>query len=632
MPSSTKPPIEPRADVQVLSITSLPPPVNGQNVITEAFLSNLGPCYRVSTINISPGEGLDRPLRGHIVRLIRVVRAMAVLLTTRADSVQILYLASESGLGILYTSAICTVARLRGITTYLHHHSYRYIDATSVLMSYLVYSVSSINHIFLSRQMAAAFVARYGNIKNVSISNIAFTQPPTDLGQRSESDNITLGFLSNLSKEKGLFLFLDLLAHLNSTGVNAKGLLAGPIVAFDRDRAEMRLRELGAIVKYLGPIYGAAKADFYSTIDLFVFPTQYRNEAQPTVIFEAMTNGVPSIAFSRGTIASQLGGVGLCIAPQDDFVQTASSWIEASAVQRSVRESARRELWKSAAADHEAERTRAASILDRTGIVAADSPAQPRRRRATQQPPGYQMARSIGGAALSFHFGSPFLHDALAFGLQRQSAVSRLVANRLTLPYRRACSSAGSIFIHIPKNAGTSVNSALYQRSYGHLSAEYLHAIDPNWFDSLDSFAVIREPLKHAISAYLHIRNAGGSDVSLHPVSRWRFRHLTSIDAFLDYLEAHSEDLDRVEYVMRPQNSFVRGKDGTILTRRIFRLEGNNDSLRHYIRGLTGAELSRENQSLGDPITLTNEQKRRLSVIYAADFELYEINVGAHGI
>ena len=59
-------------------------------------------------------------------------------------------------------------------------------------------------------------------------------------------------------------------------------------------------------VEYLGAVYDAQKERFYSQLDLFVFPTNYANEAEPLVIYEAMRQGVHVIACDRGSIAEML--------------------------------------------------------------------------------------------------------------------------------------------------------------------------------------------------------------------------------------------------------------------------------------------------------------------------------------
>lgn len=57
-------------------------------------------------------------------------------------------------------------------------------------------------------------------------------------------------------------------------------------------------------------MYDENKARFFNDIDVFVFLTTYLNEAQPTVLFEAMAHGIPVISYDRGCIRSQVADGG----------------------------------------------------------------------------------------------------------------------------------------------------------------------------------------------------------------------------------------------------------------------------------------------------------------------------------
>ncbi len=139
----------------------------------------------------------------------------------------------------------------------------------------------------------------------------------------------TLGFLSNLSPEKGLFEFLNLMAAIDSGGLPVRALLAGPFEdAGIREEAQARLRVTN-IVEYLGPKYGDGKDAFFDDIDVFVFPTLYRNEAEPIVVHEAMSRGIPVIAYGRGCIPEMIGPEsGLVIDPGESFAPQALAKIQ----------------------------------------------------------------------------------------------------------------------------------------------------------------------------------------------------------------------------------------------------------------------------------------------------------------
>jgi glycosyltransferase involved in cell wall biosynthesis len=74
-------------------------------------------------------------------------------------------------------------------------------------------------------------------------------------------------------------------------------------------------------------VYGADKERFYRQLDVFLFPTNYANEAEPLVIYEAMLQGVHVIACDRGAIAEMLSnGAGLAFS-KDQMVESAATQI-----------------------------------------------------------------------------------------------------------------------------------------------------------------------------------------------------------------------------------------------------------------------------------------------------------------
>lgn len=66
-----------------------------------------------------------------------------------------------------------------------------------------------------------------------------------------------------------------------------------------------------------------------------------------------------------------------------------------------------------------------------------------------------------------------------------------------------------SIFIHIPKTAGTSIGKTLYGCHVGHRPWRYYWKINPQKFDSYFKFAVIRDPISRFASAFNFLKTGG---------------------------------------------------------------------------------------------------------------------------
>lgn len=116
---------------------------------------------------------------------------------------------------------------------------------------------------------------------------------------------LKLGMLSNLSKEKGVFKTIDTLIKLQKMGVDAQLELAGPVdpnIKIDLQRKTSTVKK----VYLIGPKYGTNKWKWFESLDYFLFPTNYHNEAYPLVILESLSRKIPVLSSPKGCIECML--------------------------------------------------------------------------------------------------------------------------------------------------------------------------------------------------------------------------------------------------------------------------------------------------------------------------------------
>lgn len=243
-----------------------------------------------------------------------------------------LYLALSGGKGQIFDALYLLAGKLCRRRVFVHHHSFAYIDSPTPISQALFCLARDQTHIVLSRGMGTALARRYGLAERqvMVLSNAAFfAQTPETSRVAPDGDAATplqIGFLSNITFDKGFVEFFDVLTQLRSSNVEYRAHVAGPVAPEARAMFE-RLRACAAEVEYLGAIYGAAKDRFYQQLDILMFPTKYANEADPLVIHEALRCGVYVIACKRGAIADTLeNGAGLVVA-QESFVSYAAESI-----------------------------------------------------------------------------------------------------------------------------------------------------------------------------------------------------------------------------------------------------------------------------------------------------------------
>ena len=205
-------------------------------------------------------------------------------------------------------------------------------------------------------------------------------------------------------------------------------------------------------------------------------------------------------------------------------------------------------------------------------------------------------------------------------GLIGAERTHRLVMQRNFAAYRRE----GVIFVHVPKAAGSTISEALYGRSLGHKTAAEMQSYDAEWFARLPSFAVMRDPVERAYSAWAYARAGGTAEGWVEPRADYALPGFSDFDRFAaEWLPPRIGDPD-LDFVFRPQSHFVSGEG--VLVDRLFRL-GDWDPLSDWLetaigRGLTQTRWRNQNPA-AVPAEIPVETRTRLTDLYAADMALF---------
>lgn len=315
----------------VFMVGAFPPPVVGLAVVNAAVRERLKDSgVELTVINIA-AKSLGRSLAVRFGRLPRIFRGLYRMSSAKGLQNAILYMSISGGFGQVNELFFLFLARRFGMRVYLHHHSFAYLDKPNWLAKTLIrVAGASTVHITQSPGMAARLQKCYSSVLRViPISNVVFliTGYPKEYVKHSTLK--TLGFISNISEEKGVFEFLDLVSAYEKEGLNLNAKLAGPFQDSETERrVRQRLAELDSI-EYVGPQFGEEKEAFFASIDALIFPTKYDNETEGIVNHEAMCRNLPVIAYGRGCIVEFVDqGSGLVIDTNDDFVPEALAQIK----------------------------------------------------------------------------------------------------------------------------------------------------------------------------------------------------------------------------------------------------------------------------------------------------------------
>jgi len=303
----------------ILLVGNFPPPVHGMSVINQALYDRLrSETIVVKKLDTSP-QTLDRDIFSRLSRVKKVFLVWKRILFAHRDDV--LYIALSGGVGQVYDIVSVGLARLKGLRCFLHHHSFAYLNKKFSLTSLLFgFAGKKATNIVLSDGMGQTLRHQYGVHNVVQLSNLAF--PATMHDYRSARPLRKVGYISNITKEKGGDTLIDLAYEIKKNKLPIDFMIAGPCPEDDLLQKISRSEKEGAL-KWQGGVYGKEKELFYKELDVFIFPTQYKNEAEPLVIWEALASGIPVISYNRGCIPEQLGNAGVLVDPKDDFISLA---------------------------------------------------------------------------------------------------------------------------------------------------------------------------------------------------------------------------------------------------------------------------------------------------------------------
>ena len=276
----------------------LPPPVHGFAVINGHMLAGLQQSgAQVETFDLAP--------RSFVAPLLKWFVYLAAVLKPSNAAGRTLYLPISGGIRQLVDLAFAVPAKWLGFSVFVHHHSFAYLNAKPWFSRFAFSILKEATHIVLCPAMGRRLCEQYGiaPAQVRVLSNAAFLEIGIDAVDlvSAPSSRLTLGFLSNITAEKGIFSFFDALDGLSAQGIPFKALIAGPVSPEVKAQFDARLAAT-ADAQHVGAVYGAAKDQFFGQLDLLLFPTLYANEAEPVTLWEAMAHGVPVIALQRGCI------------------------------------------------------------------------------------------------------------------------------------------------------------------------------------------------------------------------------------------------------------------------------------------------------------------------------------------
>jgi hypothetical protein len=129
-----------------------------------------------------------------------------------------------------------------------------------------------------------------------------------------------------------------------------------------------------------------------------------------------------------------------------------------------------------------------------------------------------------------------------------------------------------SIFIHIPKAAGTSIARAIYGMNVGHKRASDYIRVSKKEFYRYFTFSFVRNPWDRAVSAYNFTKQGGTGLVKPLPNSVYGSAVFDNFETFVTEWLIY-QDLDTIDVVFAPQYKYIYDKSDNLLVNYLGKVE-----------------------------------------------------------
>ncbi len=300
------------AKPKILFILHLPPPLHGAAMVGKYIRDSkiINNNFEADYVDLATNRILNQSGKGSLKKIVTFAGIIKnVIKALRQDKYDLCYMTLTAyGSGFYKDLLIVLLVKLWHTNIIYHFHNKGVSINKSVLSQSLYrYAFKNTKSILVSWYLYPD-IQHYVSPENVfhcpcgiPVNEKIVKQNKGVLNKESDRQ-CQLLFLSNMIREKGIFVLLDACDILNKKGLSFECHFVGgwSNVPEEEFRKEIEGKNLSEIVFVHGPRYNEDKQAFYEKADIFVFPTHY--DTFGLVNLEAMQNGLPIISTPEGGI------------------------------------------------------------------------------------------------------------------------------------------------------------------------------------------------------------------------------------------------------------------------------------------------------------------------------------------
>jgi len=303
----------------VVVIGPLPPPVHGVTIAIERLLAGRFEGFRLHHLDTSDSRDAKtigkNDLQNYLSAIDSYIRLLVLLVRVRPAIVYVPI--SQTFIGYARDAVYLILAKALGrpkVIVHLHGGRFWdfYLESNPAARFFIDQSMKLVDRAIVLSDCFKPLFSRWLRAQQIDVvpngthTLIDSIDEKTSNFRRRGSRVRRVLYLSSLISTKGIYEFVAAAKCCLAKNPDLTFQIAGEWWDDDLSTKARTLALLGPEtadrIQFLGLVTGKAKDDLLRQADLFVLPTYYPHEGQPTVILEAMSAGTPVVATRHASI------------------------------------------------------------------------------------------------------------------------------------------------------------------------------------------------------------------------------------------------------------------------------------------------------------------------------------------
>lgn len=293
----------------------LPPPLHGVTICSQTIVNSkaINCAVNARTLPIRYGKTIV-DMQSHGLKKIAIMcflffKLLNELIRYRPDTVY--FTISPVGFSFYRDLLFVSLIKLFSVNIVYHMHGKGIANRTSKLERFFYrYTFRNSTIICMSNILSFDVDGVKANAK-IEICANGIEDGSKSFELSKDKKTLDVVYISNLSRMKGVDVFLDVVARAAKDRLPIKFHLVGPFSKVYREQDLNEFLELNPeakqIITYHGALYEEEKWSLLSRSDVLMHPT--RNDAFPLVILEGLASGNVVLATGEGGIPDMLRGL-----------------------------------------------------------------------------------------------------------------------------------------------------------------------------------------------------------------------------------------------------------------------------------------------------------------------------------